>query len=338
MSRPPLYGQYANWVSATLGREVLPQKRRSVEEIQGAREFWDLEHLNRSVPDLEALHTGVVISDRGGRRLSAEVAVPRGDGPNPVILYLHGGSWSLWSPAHLRRQVALLAAQGFVTVNLDYGLAPEHPFPWATIDTIEALAWTMRTISNYGGDPNHIVVAGDSAGANLVAGALTALLPGADSSPFLDGIELPDADDVAKRIAGALLLYGVYDFPLLISNPLGNRHSGIVETTWNIAYLGMDFLSKHLDPLVSPIYASNLAEFPPTYLTVGDRDQIYPQSFRFAESLIAADVPTRLSVVPDTDHEFLLLDETLPAARAELDDIGRWLAGLMHRRATRNAR
>lgn len=333
--RPPLYGRYPNWISATLGREVLPQKRRSVDEILAAREFWDLDHLNRSLPDLRVLKTDVLISERGGRRLSAEVAVPHGGGPHPVILYLHGGSWSLWSPSHLRRQVALLAAQGFVTVNLDYGLAPEHPFPWATIDTIETLAWIVQRIGDYGGDPHHIVVGGDSAGANLVAGALTALLPGADGSPFLEGVELPDADDVAKRVAGALFLYGVYDFPLLISNPLGNRHTGVVETTWNIAYLGIDFLSKHLDPLVSPVYASNLAGFPPTYLTVGDRDQIYPQSLRFAEALIVADVPTRLSVVPEADHEFLLLDETLPIARAELDDIARWLAGLIERRAAR---
>lgn len=320
-----LYGQYENWISAVLGRHVTPQPRKSPEEIPAAREFWDLSHINRNLPELRELHEDVELRRREGHRLAAEVYVPEVDGTAPVMLYLHGGSWCLWSAAHLRRQAMLFAERGFVTVNLDYGLAPERPFPWAFQDAVFALGWISENIERYGGDPSRVVIAGDSAGANLVSAAVLSPGDSGAGSP-------PSAQDqlsVPSNVVAAVLLYGVYDFPLLLQEPGAARYTGVVETTWNLAYLGPNYLSWHLDPRVSPIYARNLSEFPPTYLSCGNRDAILPQSLAMAKALIGAGVETRLSVVPGADHEFLLLDESVPAAREELNDIFRWLDAIV---------
>ena len=318
-----LYGEYENWISALLGRHVTPQPRKSPDEIPAARDFWDLSHLNQNLPELLEVHEAVELRVRQGHPLTAEIYVPHTTGAAPVLLYLHGGSWCLWSARDLRRLAMLFAERGFVTVNLDYGLAPEHPFPWAFDDTVFALQWISDNIERYGGDPSRVVVAGDSCGANLVSAAV--LTPGT-----LEGDSSREGSHGALRnVVGAVLLYGVFDFPLLFQDPGTSRNTGVIETTWNRAYLGPNYLSWHLDPRVSPIYASTLHEFPPTYISCGDRDSLLPQSLAMANALVGAGVETRLSVVPGTDHEFLLLDETVPAARHELDDIFRWLATLL---------
>ena len=311
-----LYGEYENWISAVLARHITPQARQSPDEIPAARAFWDLSHINRNLPDLAVVHDSVQLRQRNGHPLTAEIYVPHSPTPAPVLLYLHGGSWCLWSASHVRRQAMLFAEHGFATLNLDYGLAPEFPFPWAFDDTEYALDWIEDNMADFGGDPSRVVVAGDSAGANLVAASVL------NRAFRKDGASL-------SRVLGAVLLYGVFDFPLLFQEPGTARGTGVIETTWNQAYLGPNYLTHHLDSRVSPVYATNLHEFPPTYLSCGDRDSLLPQSMRMAKALVAAGVETRLSVVPNADHEFLLLDETVAAARRELDAIFQWLDDLL---------
>src|SRR4051794_16944906 len=92
-----------NWISQLLGRDVRLAPRSSPDEIPGARAFWDLSHLNQGLPDLAAVHERVVLRDRGGEALTSEIYVPCGQGPFPTVLYMHGGGWCFWSPAHVRK-------------------------------------------------------------------------------------------------------------------------------------------------------------------------------------------------------------------------------------------
>lgn len=314
----------ANWISAVLGRPVEPKPRRSPDEIPAARAFWDLSHLNVNLPDLARFEEKVVLRERAGVALTAEIYVPRGKPPFPTMLYLHGGSWCLWSPAHLRRQAMVLAAEGFLTINLDYGLAPEHPYPWGVQDAVYACRWASEHARAYGGDPTRLAVAGDSAGANLGAAAIAAYLAGTDAA-WTEEVRDHGLAGPAIPFAAAVLLYGVFDFPLLFQEPGKIAASGLVETTWNLAYLGPNFLAVHRNPLVSPILAPELAAFPPCYLACGDEDALLPQSLAMTRRLAELGVPTRLSVVPGADHEFLLLDESMPQARDEMGAIAKWL-------------
>lgn len=258
--------------------------------------------------------------------MTAEVYVPEGRGPFPTLLYMHGGSWCLWSPAHVRKVAMRIAHQGYVVANLDYGLAPEHRFPWAVEDAIHGARWLARHAGRYGGRSDGLIIGGDSAGANLAAAAIAAL--GSRAAKAVDGGSL---DDTAVTFGGALLLYGVFDFPLLFAEPGRNATTGVIETTWNLAYLGPNFVGLHRNPLVSPIHAPNLAEFPPCYLCCGDRDALLPQSLAMAGALTRAGVPTTLSVVAGADHEFLLMADSMAAARKELERIFDWLADITGR-------
>lgn len=329
MSRPTT-PKPANWISAVLGRPFEPTPRRSPDEIPAGRALWDLSHLIVELPDLARFEERIVLREREGVALTAEIYVPKGTPPFPTLLYLHGGSWCLWSPAHLRRQAMLMAAAGFTTINLDYGLAPEQPYPWGVQDAVFACRWATEHAAEYGGDPARLAIAGDSAGANIGAAAIAAYLAGPDAD-WTEAVRGHGLEGPVIDFAAAAFLYGVFDFPLLFQEPGKISASGLVETTWNLAYLGPNFLAVHRNPLVSPILAPDLARFPPCYLTCGDEDALLPQSLAMTRRLAEVGVPTRLSVVAHADHEFLLLDRTMPQARDELAAVIGWLRAQLTR-------
>lgn len=314
----PLVG----WVSQLFHRPIALSIRTSPDQIPAAREFWDLAnlpHLTEDLPKVGAVYEDVMLRERDGVRLTADIYVPEGDGPFPTLLYIHGGSWVLWSARHMQKMCMQIAERGFVVVNLEYGLAPEHPFPWAVEDVVYAARWTSQHAGEFEGDATQLIIGGDSCGANLSAAAIVAL----DSDEQL--VDGGDLQDVSVNFCGALLLYGVFDFPLLFAEPGANAGGGVIETTWNLAYLGPNFIKHHRSPTVSPAYATNLSVFPPAYLSCGDRDALLPQTLSFANRLALERVPTTVSVVAGADHAFLMMPEIISGAGPELERIIGWL-------------
>jgi acetyl esterase len=90
------------------------------------------------------------------------------DGLLPVLVYYHGGGWSLGSLATYDSLCRALArGSGGVVVSVDYRLAPEHPFPAAVEDAHLALEWVARGAHDLGADASRLAVGGDSAGGTL---------------------------------------------------------------------------------------------------------------------------------------------------------------------------
>ncbi len=300
-----------------LGKPLNLSDLTAVEQLPLARAAYDLSGVNTDPPAVARIET-VTLREREGACLDAEIYIPHGPGPWPVLLYLHGGGWCLGAPTSVRRLAMQLAAAGRVVVNLDYRLAPEHPFPSAVEDCIYATRWIASHGSRFGGNGGAIAIAGDSAGANLAAATVCALTANKAS---LEGLDAGSGQPV--RFSAALLLYGVFDFPLMMQEP--GAMQGGVEVAFNLAYLGTHFLRHHRHPLLSPIYG-DLSGFPPTYLSCGARDALLGQSLGMTRALTAAGVATTLSVVPGVDHCFLQLDRHYPVARKELARALAWLA------------
>jgi acetyl esterase len=298
----------------------------SVDMIPKRRAFFDWSELNQDLPHMRATHEHVLLGSLNGRRLEAEVYVPDGPGPFGALLYLHGGAFCTLSPAHVRKLAMRLAGNTFVVVNLDYSLAPEHPFPRAVEDSVFAARWITCNAHRYGCDSRRFLIGGDSSGGNLAAAA-TAFLTGSKTNPINEG----ELSGVPVEVSGLVLLYGVYDFQRRLLEP--STTVGTTEIMSNLAYLGPHFLQHHKNPLVSPILASSLSAFPPTYLCCGAWDATLGQSLAMTHALADLDVPVTLSVVPGMDHEFLLAADREPLARLELQRILEWMNALPARQA-----
>lgn len=296
------------------------------DRIPAWRALLDFSGANEPLP--QAVHRETIeLPGVAGRPLPAEVYRPDdATGPLPLLLYLHGGGWCVGSAASVRRMAMLIAGQGYLVVNLDYALAPEHPFPAAVEDCLAGAWWCARHNAELGGDGAPMLIAGDSAGANLAAAVIVA----ATDAVALGQAGLIEPKGQAPRFAGALFNYGVFDFPLLMQNP--GSYQGSIEVRYNLAYLGNDFLAHHWSPFVSPIHAPHLERFPPTYLTCGNSDDLLDQTLAMGAALAQAGVATRLSAVPEMDHAFLQLDQEFPAAAAELNRIYGWLDELRRSR------
>lgn len=87
--------------------------------------------------------------------------------PRPAVLYVHGGGFRILSKDTHWVMALLFARRGYVVFSVDYRLAPRNPFPAAIEDVSLAYAWVVANAHRHGADPERLVIAGESAGANL---------------------------------------------------------------------------------------------------------------------------------------------------------------------------
>jgi acetyl esterase len=243
--------------------------------------------MNGNPPPVGAVHDTVLLREVAGWRLTADIAVPFGAGPHPVLVYFHGGGWTMGSPKTHLRVGREFAAAGYLTVNVDYRRAPKHRFPAAFEDCVFATRWAAENAARYGGDPRRLAVGGDSAGGNLAAAVLA---------------------DCGRRggphIRAGVLIYGVFDY---------HKAIGALGTTGPDTqfYLPADrYEALRGDYRVSPLYACTT--FPPCYIGVGTRDPLLPESLALAEALKAAGIGHDLHVIEGAPHGFFQLTP-LPA-------------------------
>jgi acetyl esterase len=258
-------------------------------EVEEARRSWEAHAarwLNTDLPEIGALHEDVPL----GTTLTADIAVPKGTPPFPVVLYLHGGGWAFGSARSVRKVGMTFAAHGRLAVLLNYRLAPEHPFPAALDDVATAIQWLGKHASAYGGETDKVAIGGDSSGANL---ALAAAIRG--------------PDDLRRRMSALLLLYGVYDLAGALDR--AHHHPGLVLQVRN--YIGTRPMS---DPLVSPLFA-RFPPLPPCLLLEGGADAfVSGEAAALAKALAAAGIDHEYASCP-TCRTRSCNASTSPAAR-----------------------
>jgi len=259
--------------------------------------------MNAGLPEVGAFHAAVPVREG----VTADVVVPRGAGPHPVLVYLHGGGWVCGSPATHRKLGYRFAEAGYLVFNVDYRLAPEHPFPAPFEDCLATVRFAHREAARFGGDPARLAVGGDSAGGNLSA-AVAAALAGEPARP-----------------KAALLIYGVFDFGMFEGDlpafatakpeavAIGRQMVDMMVS----AYLGKPRAEALLrDPRVSPLFAA--AKLPPSHVVVGSADDLAPQSEALVKALGAAGVAHEHFVDAGMPHGYAQM-EFLPAAKPAID-------------------
>jgi len=231
-----------------------------------------------------------------------------------VLLYLHGGAFITETPVfHGALLGRLCAAAGARGLMISYRLAPEHRYPAALDDCLEAYRWLLAQ----GLDAARVVVAGDSAGGNLTLALLLRLRD--------EGLPLP---------AGAVALSPVAD--LSFSGESVQRNDGIDDMfsadlldALVPVYLPERDLCRH--PHVSPVYA-DCAGLPPLLLVVGSTELLLDDSVRMAQRWPGA----TLLVWHGMPHVFAGFD-FLPEAREATQRIGRFVRDALSRAAASQA-
>jgi acetyl esterase len=222
----------------------------------------------------------------------------------PLIVYFHGGGWTIGDLDTCDSVCRFLAANVPAAVlSVDYRLAPEHPFPAAVEDAFAAYRWAAVESARLGIDPDRIALAGDSAGGNLAA-----------------AVCLLSRDEEGPDPAMQALIYPVTD-------TVGGQRSrdtfarGFLLTKADMDWFERHYLpggTDHADPRVSVLRADGLAGLPPAYVTTAGFDPLRDEGEAYAARMQEAGVQVDLRRHPGLIHGFANMTAISPTAKAAM--------------------
>ncbi|MEB4210460.1 alpha/beta hydrolase [Mycobacterium sp. 94-17] len=237
----------------------------------------------------------------------------------PVVLYFHGGGFvigDLDTHDGTARQHAVGAEA--IVVNVDYRLAPEHPYPAAVEDAWAAMRWVAdHAEEELHGDPGRIAVAGDSAGGTISA-----------------AVAQRARDDGAPRLAFQLLWYpstmwdaSLRSFAENAAAPVLDAKAVAAFSRWYAGEVDMS------DPPsgMAPGRAKDLSNLAPAYIAVAGHDPLRDDGIRYGELLSAAGVAAEVHNAQTLVHGYLGYAGVVPAATAALERGLTALRGALHR-------
>ena len=286
---------------------------------QQARAFYEVGSGVLDIPPhkmarVEALR----VPTRDGAELPAELVVPhpkRADDaqppkPWPVLLYLHGGGFTVGSVAthaSLCRHLAHLAQ--VAVLSLDYRLAPEHKFPTAVNDAWDALQWLHAQAPALGLDPARIAIGGDSAGGTL--SIVTAL---------------------QARDAGLTLRLQLLFYPGCAAHQDTPSHKtyahGFVLEEASINWFFNQYINTPADRddwRFSPLNAPDLDGAAPVWMGLAECDPLVDEGVMMADRFRMAGVPVDLEIYHGVTHEFIKMGRAIPEALKAHQDAARAL-------------
>jgi acetyl esterase len=222
----------------------------------------------------------------------------------PVLVYFHGGGWTMGDlDTHdvLCRQ--LCNGAGVAVVSVDYRMGPEHRFPAAVDDSIEATRWVRQQASSLRLDPARLAVGGDSAGGNLAA---------------VVALAQRDAGDAA--LAFQLLIYPATDMRCVAPSHTRNAQ-GYLLTADTLAYFRGHYMAnaaKWSDWRASPLLAADHSGLPPALVLTAGYDPLVDEGRAYADKLSAAGTACQYVCFDRQIHGFLPMSRVLDEARLAL--------------------
>lgn len=243
------------------------------------------------------------------------IYVPQNSVKAPVIVFFHGGGFVINSlNTHDKACRRLCKMNQAFVVSVDYRLAPEHKFPAGVMDCYDATKWVAENIAAYGGDPDKLVVMGDSAGGNLAT--VTAI----------------QARDLGTpKIAAQVLVYPTVDahmtFPSIDENAEGYILTKALMS-WFLDHYKKVEADKD-DPLMSPLYIKDLSSLPPTLVQTAQFDPLRDEGKAYAQKLKKAGNKVQYTNYDGLIHTYFTMPKFLKECRTTYEETAQFLKDVL---------
>jgi acetyl esterase len=267
---------------------------------------------NADPPDMAAARDFAIDGPLGP--IPLRLLRPKATETNGAIVYFHGGGFVLGSLESHHRLMRMLAIESrSAVIGVDYRLAPEHPFPGPLDDCLAAGRWLRRNARTLDLDPDRVVLAGDSAGANLALACLLTLRDAAEPPPL-----------------GAALFYGCYWARLGTESHRKFGGGGYRLSTREMGWFWSQYLGDRGrgDPLAEPMNA-DFAGLPPLFLNYGEVDPLADDTRELVGRLDRAGVVHECVAYPGLVHGFLQMTARVKPAAAAMADAGRAIRDML---------
>lgn len=218
----------------------------------------------------------------------------------PGIVFFHGGGFVIGNiDTHDALCRTLANESGCRIVSVEYRLAPEHPFPAAVEDALAATRWVEANAPSLGIDPNHLGVAGDSAGGNLSAVVAQHVRKG------------------GPKLAFQLLIYPTTQI-LADTDSMRDYAKGYFLERETIDWFMKHYLPEgvdHSDPRLSPLASEDVSGLAPAYIITAGFDPLRDEGKAYADRLRDAGVAVQHVDYPSMIHGFFNMQAAVPLSR-----------------------
>lgn len=245
--------------------------------------------------------SGVEIRPDSIDTINAEWIIPEGANTDKTILYVHGGGYVSGSCNDHRGFVSKFALRcGFVTLQYEYRLAPEHPFPAALDDSVKVYQWLL----DMGKKPENIVIAGESAGGGLTLALLLVLKERNIPQPAA-AVAISPWTDLTCSSESYKTKYKVSAAPV---------------DSWTVfsAYYCGENPANH--PLISPLFGE-LSGLPPVYINSATDDELYEDGEKFYQKAKDSGVDATFRAGNGMVHCYPLMAPMFKEATEAMDEI-----------------
>ena len=277
------------------------QFRNAVLPAEAAAAVLKKTGLPARAPMSDVAHALVPVGGQDSVLVRMYTPLNAGPGPLPVVVYYHGGGWVIADlDTYEPGARALAERSGAIVVSVAYRQAPEFTYPTAHEDSYAAYEWVTENAASFGGDPNRIATAGESAGGNLaVAVALMARERGAPMPVHVVSV-YPIADGDTDSPS-----YDEYDKAFPLSKPL---------MAWFFDYATPEWTTRAYEYV--NLTSRDYAGFPPTTVINAEIDPLRSEGGELADRMAAAGVDAERRVYDGVTHEFFGMHPLLEQAVA----------------------